>query len=140
MWGKFRILYNNKEMNKVEKLRQKEANKLFKFNETPLVEVDLSSGSAPAWMTRCFRNNRYIVMINDHCKMTGGHSAIRAMVQKHDALPIPNHWSEMQRIKNKLFGDETMAIEYYPAQSELTDQANIYWMFIFKDGIIPRCI
>ncbi|SMC45926.1 DUF7694 domain-containing protein [Pedobacter africanus] len=127
-------------MNKVDKLRQKEANKLFKFNVTPFVEIDLSNKEHPSWMTRCFRNNRFTVMINDACKMTGGHIAIRAMVQKHDALPIHNHWSEMQNIKNKIFGEETMAIEYYPSQSELTDQANVYWMFIFKQGVIPTII
>lgn len=124
--------------NKLTKLRQKEANKLFKFNETPFEPMDLTERDHPYWMTRCFRNNRYCVMINDFCQMTQGETAIRVMVQKHDNLPITNHWSEMQRIKNAIFGTDVMAIEYYPPQDEVTDMANIYWMFIFREGIIPK--
>lgn len=124
-------------MSKLAKLRQREANKLFKIPASKFDEMDLSKKDAPEWMTRCFRNNRYIVMINDNCLMTDGRFAIKAMVQKHDGLPIPNHWSEMQKIKNEVFGKETMAIEFYPKDSELCDVANIYWLFIFEEGIIP---
>jgi len=128
-------------MSKLDKLRQREAKKLFKFTVTPFVEVDLKTRpDAPEWMTRCFKNNRFTVMIKDNCPMQNGHTAIRAMIQKHDALPIPNHWAEMQNIKNKIFGEETMAIEYYPPQSELVDEKNIYWLFIFEEGVIPKIV
>lgn len=104
--------------------------------EIPFKMVDLSNKPHPEWMTRSYHNNRYIVMIDDNAKTTQG-EAIRAMVQTLDDEPIVNHWSEMQRIKNEIFGEETMAIEYYPASSELTDTCNIYWMWIFPSGVIP---
>mgnify|MGYP006948432088 CR=1 FL=1 len=75
-------------------------------------------------------------MINDNCETTKG-TAIKAMVQKVNNMPLVNHWSEMQKIKNEIFGPETVAIEYYPAQSELTDMANIYWMFIYPSDVLP---
>jgi len=32
---------------------------------------------------------------------------------------------------------ETTAVEYYPAKSELVDEANIYWLWIFPEGVLP---
>lgn len=106
--------------------------------ETPFVPVLRSESpmSWPVWMTRCYRNNRYMVMIDDF-KLTTHGGAVCAMVQAIDAMPIPNHWAEMQRIKNEIFGPETVAVEYYPAESKLINDHNIYWLWIFPDGILP---
>ena len=75
-------------------------------------------------------------MVFDNTPTTKGF-ATKALIQKHDNLPITGHWSELQKIKNEIFGEETTAIEYYPANSRLVDEANIYWLWIFPDGIIP---
>jgi hypothetical protein len=90
----------------------------------------------PRGMTRAYRNTRFTVMVYDNSQVTTG-TAIRVMVQKHDDTPSNNHWSEMQKIKNKIFGEETTAIEYYPAKSKFIDDHNIYWMWIYPDGILP---
>lgn len=119
--------------------RIKIAEKLRKQPETPFEEIDLAARPHPIWMTRCFRNNRYTVMIMDDHKTTKG-NAIRAMVQAHDDQPIKNHWAEMQRIKSEVFGPEVTAIEYYPKASELIDQHNIYWLWIFPEGVLPEPI
>jgi hypothetical protein len=110
----------------------KEARRLFKLPRGEWEKVPLSA-SAPSWMTRCFINNRYCVMIDDNGDLPiFSCDAIKAMVQKHDDTPIQNHWREMQRIKNELFGAESVAIEFYPKQSELVDHANIYWMWVIE--------
>ena len=108
----------------------------FQKQETEFKEVDLAEREHPAWMTRCFRNNKFIVTIDDNRKVSTG-TAIVALVQNHLNTPIANHWSEMQRIKNEIFGENTVAIEYYPAQSMMIDRANIYWMWVFPDGVLP---
>lgn len=102
-------------------------------------QIDLSTHSHPKWMTRAFKNNMFMVMVNDNANTTHG-KAIRALVQKHDDSKILNHWQEMQRIKNEIFGEETTAVEFYPAKSKLIDDHNIYWMWIFPRGIIPEMI
>lgn len=118
--------------------RRLAAQKEMKQPQGLFVEVDFAQmKAAPKWMTRCFRNHKYIVMIMDGCLTTQG-NAVRAMIQKHDDLPILNHWSEIQRIKNEIFGKEVMAIEYYPPESELENEHNIYWIWIFPDGVIPK--
>lgn len=109
----------------------------FKKPITDFEKIDLSSVKfIPFGMTRAYRNTRFTVMVYDNSPVTTG-TAIRIMVQKHDDTPIINHWKEMQGIKNKIFGEETTAIEYYPAESNLIDDHNIYWMWIFKNNELP---
>ena len=113
------------------------AKKLLGKPKGKLELVDLNQHKAPDWMTRAYRNNRYVVMIEDDVAMSNGSTTIKAMVQRHDDKPIPNHWREMQSIKNELFGHDAMGIEYYPPEQQLTDKANIYWLWIFPDGDLP---
>lgn len=123
-----------------DKHRKKLASKEMKKPLTCFSELDISKASfVPEGMTRAYRNNIYTVMVYDKSPTTAG-TAIRAMVQKHDDTPIYRHWSEMFKIKNEIFGEETTAIEFYPAVSNLIDRHNIYWMWIFETGQIPTPI
>lgn len=117
--------------------RRLAAQKLYKQVEGDFEQCDLSRVSfLPKGMTRAYRNNRYTVMVFDNSPVTTG-AAIRIMIQKHDDTPILNHWSELFRIKNEIFGLETVAIEYYPAKSDLIDDHNIYWLWIYPPGVLP---
>lgn len=117
--------------------RRLAAQREFKRPETKFEKLDLATASkVPTGMTRAYRNTRYTVMVYDNSMVTTG-TAIQILVQKHDDTPIVNHWSELQKIKNEIFGEETTAIEYFPAESVLTDKHNIYWMWIFPDGVLP---
>ncbi len=119
------------------KKRMIAANKEFKKPVTKFEQIDLSKSEfIPKGMTRAYRNTRFIVMVYDNSPVSTG-TAIRVMVQKHNDTPIVNHWSEMQKIKNEIFGEETTAIEYYPANSQLIDDYNIYWFWIFPEGALP---
>lgn len=120
-----------------DRQRRLQAKKEFKKPVTKFQSINLATASfVPNGMTRAFRNTRYTVMIFDHSPVTTGR-AIRVMVQKHDNTPILNHWSEMQKIKNEIFGEETTAVEYYPAKSQLIDDYNIYWFWIFPENTLP---
>lgn len=107
-------------------------------------QIDFSvAENVPDGMTRVFKNNHYVVMIFDDKKMTvpfleNEFSAVQAMVQRHDDKPIPNHWSELQKIKNEIFGTEAVAIEYYPEAKNLIDMANIYWLWLIPTDYLPR--
>jgi hypothetical protein len=123
-------------LKKTEKSREKAAARFMEKPRGEWKEIDLKSKLHPNWMTRAFSNNRYVVMVQDNCPTTNG-DAIKAFIQRHDDKPIPNHWAEMQRIKNELFGAESIGIEYYPAQSELVNHHNIYWLFILDKNQLP---
>ncbi|QDK80862.1 hypothetical protein EXU85_20505 [Spirosoma sp. KCTC 42546] len=123
-------------MNK-DKHRQKAALKEFKKPVTAFEQIDLTQATyVPDGMTRAYRNTRYTVMVYDDSPTSHG-PAIRVMVQKHDNTSILKHWSEMQQIKNEIFGGEVTAVEYYPAVSQLIDRFNIYWFWIFPEGVLP---
>lgn len=46
-------------------------------------------------------------------------------------------WSEKQRIKNEIFGKESVAVEVFPKESELVDQANMYHIWVLHDFDLP---
>lgn len=120
-----------------DRKRRLAAQREFKKPVTKFEQVDLAVHHfLPKGMTRAYRNTRYTVMVFDNTPTTKG-DAIKVLIQKHDNLPIIGHWAELQKIKNEIFGEETTAVEYYPAKSKLVDEANIYWLWIFPDGILP---
>lgn len=101
------------------------------------VPIDLQEASfVPRGMTRAWRNNRFTVMVYDNARTSHG-PATQVLIQSHYDKPIERHWATLQQIKNELFGEETTAVEYYPAQSRLVDQHNIYWLWIFPEGTLP---
>lgn len=117
--------------------RRLAAQKLYRQAESDFQQIDLTTADyVPPAATRAWRNNRYTVTVFDNHPVSTG-TATRALIQKHDDTPILNHWAELYRIKNELFGEQTVAIEYYPAKSELIDDHNIYWLWIFPEGVLP---
>jgi hypothetical protein len=120
--------------------RRSAAAQLLKKAPGPLTLCDLTVMSKiPPGMTRAYRNNRYTVMIFDNTMTTKG-EAIMVLIQRVDDRPIVGHWREIQNIKNELFVEETIGIEYYPAESNLLDTHNIYWLWIFPPDVLPRYI
>lgn len=110
---------------------------LMKKSPGPLTLCDLAVMSKiPPGMTRAYRNNRYTVMIFDNQKTTKG-PAIQVLIQQLDDRPIIGHWREIQNIKNEIFGPEVVGIEYYPAESNLLDTHNIYWLWVFPPDVLP---
>lgn len=101
------------------------------------VPIDLSQARhVPPGMTRAYRNNRFTVMVYDNARTTKG-PAIQVLIQSHYDKPIERHWATIQGIKNEIFGPEATAVEYYPAESRLIDLHNIYWLWIFPEGVLP---
>ncbi|MGR9527665.1 DUF7694 domain-containing protein (plasmid) [Priestia megaterium] len=45
------------------------------------------------------------------------------------------HGKEKQRIKNEIFGEEYTAIEVFPKESELVDEANMYHLWVLPKGM-----
>jgi hypothetical protein len=87
----------------------------------------------PPRVFAAYKNNRYVVTLR-YGKFPFGGDGVIAMVQRHDDKPIPNHWREMQKVKNEIFGPEALAIECYPPESKLIDEANIYWLWVSVDS------
>lgn len=56
-------------------------------------------------------------------------------IKRLDKEPI-HDWRDLQEIKNQLIGEENEAVELYPSESRLVDQANQYHLFVLKDSTI----
>lgn len=45
-------------------------------------------------------------------------------------------WREFQQLKNMVVGEEWEAVEIYPAESELKDPSNRFYLYCFRKGTI----
>lgn len=64
----------------------------------------------------------------------------RLMIKRCDKAPIRS-WRQLQDTKNEIAGVDASAIEIYPPESEVTDTANIYHLWVLADGYsVPAII
>ncbi len=55
-------------------------------------------------------------------------------IRRHDgATNFP--WQDLQRIKNEIYGAEMVAVEVFPAESDLVDEANMRWLFALPTAV-----
>ena len=77
---------------------------------------------------KVFQNNHYIVQAF-HKIWRKGQFYDKIMIRRSDSKPIEK-FSTLQRIKNEIFGEEIEAIQFFPKESELIDEANLYWLWV----------
>lgn len=78
---------------------------------------------------KIFINDEYQVNVSKNNRY------IHLSIKRIDKEPI-HDWRDLQQIKNMIVGEETEAIEVYPAESRLVDSANQYhlWVCLGEDG------
>lgn len=90
-----------------------------------------SSNHCHGWvaeMDRGYTDSEYAVLVRTVESEKYGpvlHAAIRNVLNND----IP--WRDKQRIKNDLFGEERIAIEFFPKTSDLIDEAGMYHLWVF---------
>ena len=77
---------------------------------------------------RTYKNNQYTVTVME---MEGGGKYLSI---KRNDRHWKHDWRHLQRIKNELVGDEAEAVELYPAESRLVDEANHYHLWVLPMG------
>ncbi|CEG25989.1 DUF7694 domain-containing protein [Bacillus sp. B-jedd] len=84
-----------------------------------------------AEVERVYSNREYAVLIRTADTEWGPveHAAIRNVASSDIT------WAEKQRIKNEIFGPERIAIEVFPKESELVDEANMYHLWVLPEGM-----
>ncbi len=88
------------------------------------INIDTELGEdRPKGLINAWLNNIYGVQEYQ------GYPWPKIIIGRHDKKTNVT-WSELQRIKNEIFGAERMAIQIFPKASELVDVANMYWMFL----------
>jgi len=61
----------------------------------------------------------------------------RLAIKRYDKNTIRS-WRTLQDIKNALVGEDAIAVEIYPKETEVTDTANMYHLWVFMEGYGPR--
>jgi hypothetical protein len=93
---------------------------------TPFEEYEMDRPDTDGW--RMYQNNVYTVLREE---LDGGltHLSIRRN-DRHWA----RDWRHFQRIKNEILGPEREAMELYPAESRLVDEANQFHLWCPPEG------
>jgi hypothetical protein len=90
------------------------------------VPADKQIGSQPRWMA----NSIYAVLIQVPHDTPPFGTVVHLAITTHDQQPR-HDWREMQRIKNEIVGESVEAVELYPSENRLVDNANWFHLFCF---------
>lgn len=86
---------------------------------------------APQGLLRAFVSWTYSVQWYETTTEWG--VIIRLAIGRHDNSKVRS-WSDLQRIKNDLVGPERVAVEMFPPQGSLIDQADMYHLWVLPEG------
>lgn len=78
---------------------------------------------------KVWKNNHYSVQLFRRDRVMFGVQLDKLMIRRHDAEKI-KEWHDLQEIKNRIAGEESVAFQVFPPKSQLVDVANMYWLFI----------
>jgi len=74
-------------------------------------------------------------IVQKHAVSNESNFMCRLTIKRSGREPIRT-WRVLQDIKNAIAGEESVAIEIYPKESEVTDTGNIYHLWVFRPGIV----
>lgn len=80
-------------------------------------------------------NNEYIV---EKHNITGCSSFYCRLAIKRSDKTVIRSWRLIQDVKNAVVGEDSIAIEVYPKESDVTDTANMYHLWVYKNGEKPN--
>jgi len=83
------------------------------------------------WSPYAWVNNRYAVQWSDVATPIG--FVVHLWIRAHDQR-MPRSWRDLQVIKNELCGPERVAVEVFPAVSQLVDAANMAHLWVYPEG------
>ena len=87
----------------------------------------------PRWREECYLNNRYSVQISDN--QTSWGPVIHLWIRRHDDK-MPRSWMDLQRIKNELVGEDRVAVEVFPEQTQFVNDANMAHLWVLPEGFV----
>lgn len=85
----------------------------------------------PKGLKRFVANDRYSVQFYEW--RTDWGLVIHLLIRQHDQKPVRS-WAHMQQIKNELVGCDRVAVEVFPAEQDLVDEANCYHLWVLPEG------
>lgn len=97
--------------------------------EPPFAAEDVGDAQA-AGRSRWMANSIYVVLAQVLQEVPPFGLVVQLSITTHDQQ-ARHDWREMQRIKNEIVGEGVEAVELYPSENRLVDNANWYHLFCF---------
>lgn len=102
------------------------------WEEIPRIRWYQASIEPTKGLVKFMKNNIYSVQFVE--RKTEWGILTRLLIRRHDTkTTVP--WAHKQRIKNELIGAEVTAVEVFPPESKLFDEANIYHLWIIPPDV-----
>lgn len=101
------------------------------FEQLSEIEFSLATDIRIKNLDRIYINNIFVVQVFKPVQTTWG-ELIKVGVRRNDEAPV-HSWSDLQRIKNEVFGQNYYAIEVYPSEMDVVDVANMYWIWVLSN-------
>lgn len=86
--------------------------------------IETMLGYVPEISVEMWMNDKYVVSVD---RRNDG-SVLSLSIRRCDR-GWPRDWRDFQHVKNDIAGAEIEAVELYPAESRLVDQANQFWLW-----------
>lgn len=74
-------------------------------------------------------NETYEVMVHRE-----DHGGVHLSIKRYDRAAVHN-WRHFQQMKNEICGEFREAIELYPSEARVADNANQYHLFVLPEGV-----
>jgi hypothetical protein len=94
---------------------------------------DMMQAEFDTGQVRLYLNSHYTVHVR-FLTSPGDHAGALHLSIRHNDRRAVRDWRHFQRIKNELAGPEREAVELYPAESRLVDEANSYHLWVAPEG------
>ena len=85
---------------------------------------------------RAFVSQEVSVQISSFYHTVHG-EVVHLWIRRHDSKPLG--WTQLQRIKNEILGEDQLCVQVFPKQSDVVDQANMYHLWSFDSFNIEEC-
>lgn len=94
------------------------------------IPTSLSDAEARKFFAMTVRDSMGEIYLNDvyQVHLRRQKEIVHLSIKRIDRQPI-HDWRDLQEIKNQLLGEETEAVELYPAESRRVDAANQYHLW-----------
>ena len=97
-----------------------------------MAELRAAGATLPHWCDGgVYVDDQYCVLSGLY--QTAWGPVTRLTVMRHDKHPVRS-WLDLQRIKNEVAGPERVAVEVFPPEAELVDEANFYHLWVLPEG------
>lgn len=102
------------------------------FRERNIAEM---KARPPHGVTRLWENGWFVVMLRP-IPLPDGTRIDHVFVRNKPNTPVRS-WTDLMRIKRELFNADSLAVEVFPPDAEIIDEANLTHLWILPSGVLP---